>query len=815
MAHAATIGELADGLIRSITGETKKDASFRKLKDQVVKGLRDQSNAHTNQFAIAARCEGLIEKFAIMNRDDLADGFQSQLDELPTDSRWTPEILSLLVELSDRPLEQPYVLDSSVLDDQAKVGTDLTWKDILAVEPLTEAGIWEDVERDYHSSGDEVSDDEEDLEPTSSTTATSFQFEDNATNAGWDRDQADESDLAHVEKSRNIWSSLTIDEDVSISEISIVREILTMLYGLPTDLFPLEDSAHRVVISQHLNFTSGSKTAILDVLNQATEVGTNLQFLRDWAYESQSVAYLQSVQATAQTLLAKLDSELGNIEQRYISTGSDTSVSIIEVVEQVTVVSRPLCLLSQIIQKSVKTSRDQESFAVLNALYHAVCIAQISNENTALLAIATVFFAALHTYLRSLEVWVVTGSIRARDADVLFVNVQRADCNLGDLWQYRFSLRVQSNGSAHAPKFMLYLIDRMFALGKSRAFVRALGRIEDDSGDSPLVTQSKSILENLPQQLDANGLTPFLQLLGDVLERWIAQISTDSAPLLRSKLCNDHGLSKMLSGLPYVYFSKDGVLLQDFADALFNRLSSSQGNLDENDLFILTEIAHNTLGSDSHVDAENIYLTSTDIPNAPIARSTIRQLESIRLEYHFTWPVQNVTRCSQSIIHAKAFTFLVQIQLAKTALRAGFFSLRSTGAHVPAALALRERLLWFVDLLFSHITTTVCLLHADMQKQIESADGVDSMVSVWAEYEKRLQNSLFLSARLEPIREAITSMLELCESSSITMGPRSAKGMQEQFQETAAFLTAGVRGVSRGGSEPILEVLAERLEWSM
>lgn len=92
------------------------------------------------------KTKSLEEKFRIRDRDDLADALRSRLTELPP-SGFTPEILSLFLLLSDRPLEKASVEDlEPALAPQA-----LTWADIIAEDPLT-GDIWEDVDFGAESS---------------------------------------------------------------------------------------------------------------------------------------------------------------------------------------------------------------------------------------------------------------------------------------------------------------------------------------------------------------------------------------------------------------------------------------------------------------------------------------------------------------------------------------------------------------------------------------------------------------------------------------------------------------------------------------
>lgn len=104
-----------------------------------------------------ANPHSLEEKFRIYNRDDLASALRARLSELPSlTSGFTPELLSLFLLISDRPLENSRVDDVDALVP-AEEPKGLTWADIVAQDPLV-GPEWQDVDFGAESS-DEWSDD--------------------------------------------------------------------------------------------------------------------------------------------------------------------------------------------------------------------------------------------------------------------------------------------------------------------------------------------------------------------------------------------------------------------------------------------------------------------------------------------------------------------------------------------------------------------------------------------------------------------------------------------------------------------------------
>jgi hypothetical protein len=112
MAQHAKISSLTDELIRSIVGfdAGANRQAYKHAKEIASRGLRGHQFARTNQFEVVSTFAGLDEKFRVKNRDDLADALQMRLQKLETlTSRFMPDFLSLLLHLTDRPLENTKV----------------------------------------------------------------------------------------------------------------------------------------------------------------------------------------------------------------------------------------------------------------------------------------------------------------------------------------------------------------------------------------------------------------------------------------------------------------------------------------------------------------------------------------------------------------------------------------------------------------------------------------------------------------------------------------------------------------------------------
>lgn len=839
MAHVARINELGETLITGITGRNRDDPEFKQTLNETTKGLRNSSYARTNQFEVRSKLDGLVEKFAVLNRDDLAEELQTRVDELPTKSKWLPEILSLLLLLSDRPAEKTGLEDLEALIKPPENQHTLTWKEIFAHEPLDDSGIWDDVERGYHSSGDEATAHEED--ETTSTKATSVGDEDLVALARLHVVHPDENALDEI---KNAHARLVEEQSkhVSISELTIVRESLSMLQGLPTSTYDVQSWTGKVSASQKFALDTATRQVLNDMIARCADLGSSINTLRAWLRKDVQVLHLQSCQASIQGLLMDFASQLAAIEKKFASPQTQPIVSIMDVRKEVESLANPLLHLSRLVQKSEEESKTSP-FALLDLLHYEACIAQMSGDPQLTMTLAHVLCAGLRTYLKPVSIWVRNGFLADYD-QTFFVIEANKDCELGKIWHERFTMRTLADGRLSVPEFLLNLARRIFALGKSRAFLAALngGSVEtDDTVKHPFPD-----VISLAERLNSFSLMPFSEVLSDALESWIADIGKDCTPLLCTTLLQERGLLNTLNGLAESFCSQNGRLFQAFADTLFWRMDTGKSWRDR---FLLTELAQSTLGSAANVVAETLTV-AVDGEQGSLPNSSITQLGTLKLEMLFSWPVQNVTRSQSPASYSKTFTFLLQVYRSKYLLRRQIIELRSLDSQtkrlprsVSIALSLRQALIAIVDTLYNHITSTAWILSVRLRKDVQAADGIDTMADIWAQHEKQVEASLLLTPNLKPLRDAVVGVLKLYEQfcdawrslmtkaksgeshasnagdeqggtgSDSTAEARNLTALQSDLEKSLSFITAGLRATSRAGGNTALEALADRLDW--
>jgi len=824
MAHAARVSALADNLVASLLAIDKADPIVAQTRGAVAKGLRDNSHGRTNQFEVASRLDGLVEKFAVLNRDDLSDSLQERLEELPTKGKWLPEILALFLSLSDRPVEKTATDALTTLRAAENPDEQLTWEEIIADDPLDEPGIWDDIERGYHSSGDETGfgqDDGSGSEPTTSTKASTVYEHDAEVLSGRLVSQPQGEALELVTHSRLAADTSDGDKVLQASELTVVRESLFMLRGLPTDLYAMDTLTGSMKPRPDAITTTASRRVVSDALLQFATLGNSLQQVRQWAQSAQSLPYVCTCQAITEQLLADLGSQLATLEQRYVGQSVDTVVSMIQVLSETRNLARHLVSVATITAHMPSDS----PFALLDALFDCVCTAQLTGDDEAFDVLGSMLFEGVQTYTRPVAIWISNGIVASNIQD-FFVEPSAVDCGPGDLWHLKYKLRRSPDGSPYTPRFMQAIAEDIFAKGKAKMFLDHL--VHGATVTETITrTQPNPNFASLCAEVEENYLTPFSELFDATLQDWIQSISTDVAPKLKGLLLDQYGLLDLVSAIDSIYTSNNGALFQDFTDSLFERITRTPSGWTNN--FLLTELARETLGDARDVNPESLSITTENMPKPA---SITQALQTINTAYHIPWALQNITREATPQTHAKAFTFLLQTSYAYHSLQ--ILTPQLCAMHATAltstlsiALHIRQTLLVLTATLRDHITTAAHVSRAQVHAAMLSAHDIDGTVMAYAAYKQRLETALLLSSRLRPIREAVLSALALCEAfvplweavasntsinSSQTLD-RSLRKMRKDLADSLSFITTGVRNIGRASGDILLEVLAEKLEW--
>lgn len=843
----------------------------------------------TDQFAVAKQLEGLQEKFQVLNRDELALYLRTSLTELGSyRSSWFPEILSLLLHLSDRPALQPRQ-DRPVRQKPIESEEALSWSELdpSGAAYCGEEEIWQDVDYGAESS-------EDDLSTVSSEAPAPRVLPQNSIALEEDDDyvipdelfsSGEDEDLITTVKDVQFWRAENYqavsrkDTRYSrpITELQIVREAAFMLQGLPTSLFWRNDKS--IEVDRRYALAHSSDEALASLLRSFSSIGARIDVLRQFTKIPQSVPYVQSFTRGIEDLLHKFDTFLSNVQAQYLSQTSTVTVSLIQLLEDVRRESRLILSLADLVS-SISEDATTPSVRFLDMLFDLACLTQAIGNDEEFQSLAELFFACFEPYMRPIRLWVESGRLDSGD-EAFFILEDHRDRDLRALWHDWYTLD-EAYRLPNAPKFLHHVARKVFTTGKTMVFLRHLNAIPTEIGCSSTDRAALTFEDIYPSHCSSSLALPFSVQLESAFEKIVDAKHATTSNLLHSVLDQQCGLWMSLQALEYIFLCKDMSVSEIIDHKIFESIDRGRGAW--NDRFLLTELAQEAFSSlGSLIDPSRIVVRSAKASNRdPAVRNrSVTMLTSLSFDYILPWPVANIITKPAILTYQRISTFLMQIRRAKYVILKQRLQYRDASGRTPdrrnnaLGYALRHNMLWFLNVLYGHITDLVIATSTHtLRKDLSSAKDLDSMIAVHRSYTSSIEDQCFLSKNLLPLHEAIIKLLDLCvrfagiqavhdgdnrldqttnarnantgkgghrhpseENSSdedededetkngdleqnttaeLLQGvpyPQQLKALKDQFDQLIAVVTAGLKSVGRVDEQPSWEILADRLEW--
>lgn len=738
-----------------------------------MRNIRNRSYLQTNQFAVDEQLRGFVEKFSVVGRDALSDALRQRLDILPEHStRWTPEILHLLLELSDQPVKKTKLstLERLRATDEDP-GVNLRWEDIAKEDGWAqERGLWKNVDF-ADSSDDEV------LPDAHSHTSDSVETVDSSVILPGQRtaknltlsDCQDEASLQTVRNSQK-WRYDAQPKDaagrlmkIPISELQVSREVLFLLNGLPTSLFGLDCTP--IPKYQMSNIAWDTHRALI---NSFAEYGRVLLPLRSFCLTKHEVHLVQAFQDSVCRCLRAFDKQIALIQQHFVDIKEDTVVSLIALEEEIRPHITPIGALSNVVRQ-LQEERFAHTFRFLELLYDGTCLAQLSGDERTYAYLGEIFFDCFRVYIRPIRQWMEGGELTPGDL-TFFVAEASSSVPLSHLWSGKFKLRRSEEGQLHAPRFLQPAVRKIFNTGKSIVVLKHLGRFQcpRDHPDSAL---PEPVLD-FRTVCGAAGVSfaPFAELFEGAFDCWVQSKYLSASSNLQAILFESCGLGSSLDALQLVYLMSDGSLAEAFTSSIFASLDDRSTTW--TDRFTLTELAQEAWSPCTSFEDYRLSVSVTpdqvfrDKPQ--MARRSVRNsLPGIRLSYNLAWPVRLVLTKEAIAGYQSTFTLLLQLRRAASILTVSTALLKSQqdslGTEEQAAYhGLRARLLWFANTFQSYLTTLVLVPEvARMRVDILNAEDLDDMIDIHAAFVKRMVEEACLGPKLAPIRECMLDVLDL------------------------------------------------------
>ena len=764
MEHTAETSFLVDQLIRvSIKNLSEADAEHHK--QSALRELANNHFARTNQFEVTARLDGLEEKWRINNNDPLAETLHLRREELSEASNeWTPEFLSLLLQLSDRPAGHSNHADLATVKPELSPSASLTWADIVAEDPLDyQDGIWKNVDFTADSSDD--GERTESVHSDLSLRTPGFSLIEPADEARSEAliECAASTSLREVQIAQ-FWNthdaeiiSFIREKDencrpnTTITELQAVREVVFLLLGLSTSIFS-QGNEGQTILSKAVFLDHLSQESLNGLLQGFAVIANKLLTIRQCVGKDERIPLEQTFQAALAARVEPFDRALSRIQTKILSRDSHFVPSLLKLYDEIYSTGRLLLQVYDVLLELDISPKVERPFRILECLFDRACFNQGIGDAEGYEYMANLFFDCFQTYLKPISLWMEKGQLTGRDW-VIFIEKVEKNVPSQRVWQDQYHLKKNGNGDLHAPKFLHVAAKKIFNTGKSIDFLRRLGMEDHDLSRDP-ANEGFLTYKSVCQPACYGLFSPFAALFDVALDKWIANKHQASSLKLRTQLDLRCGLQASLDALEYVYF---GAVSTNFNNNIFEKID--RGTHRWNDGLIMTELFQSTFNSTGRLE---IRLT----PAAHrISRRSMSALEDIRVSYTLPWPIVNVITTESTSLYQRVFVFLTQLQRARYLIHRHKISksVRPTDQQSHFQIyTLRHRLLWLTNTILTYITDMVLsVATADMRIAMDQAEDVDSMITVHQAYIKRLEDQCLLHKKHESVRQAIISLLDL------------------------------------------------------
>ncbi|KAL2832751.1 Spc98 family-domain-containing protein [Aspergillus pseudoustus] len=761
--------KLTERLIAAVANVDKDNPRFRILKRRVDDTLKSPLYGRTDQFAVSKQLDGLQEKFRVLSRDDLADALQPRLTEL-NEHRGSlfPEVLSLLLQLADRPAQLSRI-DQIARANTEKDAQQLTWTDLDASgTAYCDEDIWESV--DYGvglSDDDEISSISSDSQPARSFTRTSIAPEDDYVIPEDVFSSGEDEDLIKSIQSVQFWredNALNVSggEQPSrvLTEPQLVRETVFMLQGLPTSLFWRLDG--QVELDRRYSLSHLSPAALSSLLRSISICGTKIDILRRFTKIAQTATYMQTFHRSIEEHLSNFDQFLSDIQSRFLDQRSHFAVSLLKLSDDVQRESTLLVLLADLIS-NFESEAMNDNLRCLDLLYDLVCNTQASGDDGNYAVLVRVFLRCFETYARPIRRWMEAGLLESSPPG-FFVMENREKPDLRTLWHDWYTLTKQSD-SMNIPKFIRPLASRIFITGKSMVFINRLNLVEDI--EPP--TSTTLSFEDIHPSDSSPICLPFYALLESALTNAVNERHAFTSTMLRKELDERCGLWTSLQALEHIYLCKDMSMIGPIDTKIFELIDRGKGGW--NDRFLLTELAQSAFSLTELIDPTRLVVRSTKIASSSNRARSVKLLNSLSFDYILPWPVANIITKNGITAYQRISTFLMQVRRAKYTIvkqRLQYSHIEPDQLNADSrgrtlSYALRHNMLWFLNTFYSHLTDFVISSTTEsLRKALSTANDVDAMIAAHRSYMESLEEECLLSSNLNPLYQAILTILDLC-----------------------------------------------------
>ncbi|PIL37409.1 hypothetical protein GSI_01103 [Ganoderma sinense ZZ0214-1] len=348
--------------------------------------------------------------------------------------------------------------------------------------------------------------------------------------------------------------------------------------------------------------------------------------------------------------------------------------------------------------------------------------------------------------------------------------------------------------STSVPVFLVHVAELVLATGKVTGLLRVLGvsSLFDGEPSSDGTTMKpwmadwrsfKDLLER-PQlhelvdgtgevTVSSEGAVASSENLSRIVYDELLPYSDVAHEALRKVLVDECELWEHLNAMEDVFLMRRGDAMSHFVDILFNRMDTRER---WNDFHFMNSAFRDVValypGRIRWIDASLVRFSfpkvqgQTTLQEKNIAQ-TVRALDGLLIEYAVPFPLTYIFTPRTMRVYSTVFTLVLQIRRAKRVLerilvRGGLAAGKQLDAEMKVFYAMRGSLSWFVNTLLNFITTNV--LHTQISKFHEAfreAKSFDDMIRLQNDHLDKLEGRCLLQKNTVALHRAIMSILDM------------------------------------------------------
>lgn len=757
MAPSTAMSSVLEQLVTSLLPADIPPSKLRKLRDGVSRKLRHHTYARTNQFEVAEKFETLQEKFMILDKDEFADAFRCRLLELaPLSIEWMPDILDLLLRISDNPAEKTRIEWLSERPTSPTTVPSLTWADLEAEDPIDRSDeIWKVPEYSDFSSDEDGPAKTPKTPPSETARPDQIQRDSDVHHSSLYLEKRDLISGPAALKSlgeAQFWRGSDA-ANFELGEVQVLREVLYMLQGLPSTLF--WRAGDRFEIDKRLRIRTISRSCLISSLDDLCETALVIDRVRNFLKREAQDPLQQALRSLLEEAVRGIDARLRKLEQDIVSEKNRACSTLLGLMLAVPVIVRPAPVLADLVKLIGEGSRD--SLEVLEILFDRTCYNQIQCDRLAFERTARIFSKCFEVYWSQLSHWMDHGRL-PKETSLVFITETDRKNDYAVLWQRWYQ------ASDRCPRFLSSQKSRIFNIGKTRVFLDHL------KASHPGIDQRD--IEPAPFQVncDIDKLLPFSEVFTTELQSYVGSQLTSATSALRHQLGTNCRLWEVLEALEYIYFARNGTI----SDGIDTRFFIAIDRCDKHwsDRYLVQEILQTAYAPISSIDTTRISIKDQPKPSRNMAkrRQSVRLLAELRIDYTLPWHVANILTRPSLTTYRHLCTFLLQIRrvkylLERRTLQQVFTSTSHPGtppADKALNLFLLHTLLILTNTLYDHLTTSIILpatttLHVALLHAID----IDAMIAAHATFCSNLEHACLLTPALRPLHDALLAILDL------------------------------------------------------